>query len=1016
MGGARREGRPWSGAKGPVPEINAVAELLHQYMDDAGLSVKDVHDKLGPENFPKGVDVPTQRQFYDLLDGKKLTLDVAHAIIDVCSGPDGDARVDAQRREEIGDLFRRASQEPRLSFRELVTTGEKMIALRTSLESLQTAYKESSAARETAEVVAVSMLGLLLQMQNAVSSLTRQRDQLRSQAERQPAWEAEVRSLQTQLDRALERERGTRALLDTAMEDKESADRTANAASLMIVEKEAEIERLRAAAEAAEEARPAEGDTTPALSDPVAFSVALNVNLTPDEASMAQADAAVLKAQVLLEQGRDAVAASQERIAEAGAAGTLVADPPVTEPSPPPFSGTTPPNALSWDDAALQAGSAGGGQTEGHEDGGRHRRGTGGGTGRGPGRGSGQDSGDLAGGSSGAGDAVQGSPRLSRVDERALQRVKAADGIVLAVLILTLCTYTSVTVVLALPAVRHDLLSRLGATAPMITCNLLAAAVTGWWGHSAALRYGPRRVLLPGLLFLSAGSLIASWTPAYENSLDWTPQSVIDWPVVQLLTGCVLQGLGEGLCVAAAGYVLSGSRGFAWPESRCMWAVAAGSAIAVAASGFVLSTWIWRIAFQVPGAAALLLLLTLPLVSGRGTSRAPRPDTWLMVLTATANAALVWIIETAAGASWPSALLVLAVGVLALCGCARRLKNRESVEGRDSALWVPAIWAWVGGAVQCTAWLYSALALQQVFRHGPWTAAALLLLAVPPVALVVFPRALPTRLRAPSRIIGLLATAGGLLWLANGLSDPAAFPIPALMGALALVGAGTAVLRCPPTGLSPGRQRTFDAHTKYSGALTTVLSTTLITHAYAVGSRTGGTEAHQADAYATVLTAGAAAALAAAIAGALPLVRRHLTTTAGASSAPGERTRPTTAADASAVTAYVLLFCLAPALTVAAALIAGAGNRVALFSQPGASTLALILYCLIGLCVLAAIAGAAIAVTIWPVKMLGGPNAPTYMSATTLIAIPVALTAGNFITYQPLVTAGTWIAGAAGLL
>ncbi|MFE2553632.1 hypothetical protein ACFXGI_34630 [Streptomyces sp. NPDC059355] len=1003
MGGARREGRPWSGAKGPVPEINAVAELLHQYMERAGLSLKEVHGRLTPVDFPQGVDVPTQRQFYDLLDGKKLTLEVACAVIDVCSGPDGDARIDAQRRDEVGELFRRAAQEPRPSFRDLVTAGEKMLSLRSSLESLQTAYEESSAARETAQVVAVSMLGLLLQMQNAVSSLTRERDRLRARAGQQPGLNPEVQRIQDRLDRAQEREKETQALLDAALKDKESADRTANEASLLIAEKEAEIKRLKAAAKAAEEALPAEGDTTPALSDPVAFSVALNVNLTPDEASMAQADAAVLKAQVLLEQGREAVTASQERIAEASAVSTLVVDSPVTDPPSPPFSGTTPPSALKWSDGAFRSDSTGSGQTVHHE--GVWRQ-----------MGTGEDPDDPAQGPVGARIAAQESPRLSRVDERALQRSKAADGVVLAVLILTLCTYTSVTVVLALPAVRHDLLARLGATAPMITCNLLAAAVTGWWGRSAALRYGPRRVLLPGLLFLSVGSLMASWAPAFENSLDWTPQSIVDWSVVQLLTGCVLQGLGEGLCVAAAGYILSGSRGFPWAESRTMWAVVAGSAIAIAASGFILSTWIWRIAFQVPAAMALVLLLTLPLVSGRGVPRAPRPDTWLLVLTVAANVALVWGIEIAATAFWLSTLLVLAVGLLLLFGCARRLKNRESVESRDSVFWVPMIWAWVGGAVQCTAWLYCALAVQQVFHYEAWTAAALLLIAAPAVALIAFPRALPARLRAPSRLIGFLATAGGLLWLSSGLSNPDAFPVPALVGALTLAGAGTAVVRCPPPGLTPGQRHTFDAHTKYSGALATALSTTLITHAYAVGSRTGGAEAHQAGAYTTVLTACAAVAIAAALAGAVPLDRWRRTIAAGPPSGSGEGTPPRYKAGILARTTYMVLLFLAPTLTSTAALIAGAGNRAALFSRPGPGALALILYCLIGLCVLAVIAGAAIAITIWPVTVLGGPNAPGYMSATTLIAIPVALTAGNFIPYQPLVTAGTWIAATTGLV
>ncbi|MYT23295.1 hypothetical protein GTW69_23915, partial [Streptomyces sp. SID7760] len=358
MGGARREGRPWSGAKGPVPEINAVAELLHQYMEEAGLSLKDVHDKLTPESFPHGVDVPTQRQFYDLLDGKKLTLDVACAVIDICSGPDGDADVDSARRDEVAELFRQASREPRSSFRDLVTASEKVLSLRASLESLQQAYEESSAARDTAQVVVVWVLGLLLQTQNAVSSLTRQRDQLRAEAEKQPVLGAEVQRLQHRLDQAQQRERDTQELLDTALKDKASADRTANEAAVLIARQEAEIKRLKAAAEAAREALPTEEDMPLSVSEPVAFSVELNVNQASDEAGMAQADAMSLKARVLLEQGRQAVAASQERIAEAGTAGTLVVDPPVTEPPSPPLYGTTEGEAVNRDNSPFQPGPA----------------------------------------------------------------------------------------------------------------------------------------------------------------------------------------------------------------------------------------------------------------------------------------------------------------------------------------------------------------------------------------------------------------------------------------------------------------------------------------------------------------------------------------------------------------------------------------------------------------------------------------------------------------------------------
>lgn len=86
----RRAGRSWTGPKGPVVEINAVAELLHEYADTAGLSIKAVHEALTPEMLPAGTRVPDLRRMYDLMDGRDLSRAIAHAVIDVCSGLDGD--------------------------------------------------------------------------------------------------------------------------------------------------------------------------------------------------------------------------------------------------------------------------------------------------------------------------------------------------------------------------------------------------------------------------------------------------------------------------------------------------------------------------------------------------------------------------------------------------------------------------------------------------------------------------------------------------------------------------------------------------------------------------------------------------------------------------------------------------------------------------------------------------------------------------------------------------------------
>ncbi|MFI7358047.1 MFS transporter [Streptomyces avidinii] len=355
--------------------------------------------------------------------------------------------------------------------------------------------------------------------------------------------------------------------------------------------------------------------------------------------------------------------------------------------------------------------------------------------------------------------------RHSRVEARTEARVPSTAWIVVAVVVLALCAYTAVTVVIAVPAVGDDMTSALGPAASMVTCNLLAAAFARWSGRRGVRRYGHRIILLAGLLLLAVGALVASASPAYDM---WAPRAgdrPVDRSAVQLLTGCALQGFGEGLCAAVAGAVLAARFRYPGPGKGTTWAVAAGSAIAVTASGLVLSTWVWRIAFQVPAVIAVLLLLALPFLPAF-TSMPLRDDLAaadfsVLALMAGAHTAFVCAVARTPADGWwsPSVVALTALALALLAKASRRLHRTEAVQPLHWIRGGPLIWAWASGAVQYTAWLYCTLALQQVFGHEAWTAAALLLLAVPVAALVVFPGSFSTRLRAPVRTIGFLATA-----------------------------------------------------------------------------------------------------------------------------------------------------------------------------------------------------------------------------------------------------------------
>ncbi|MGW9454190.1 MFS transporter [Streptomyces sp. NPDC055632] len=236
-------------------EINEVATLLRQWLDKAGMNVKALHAELTEDHFPpaEGTDrkasrVPAQGRLYDHLSGRILTLDMARAVIDVTTD---DAAMEQARLAQVADLFKKIEQDPTPAivpgavYGELQKARKGLARAQSEIDTLRRAQRLSDQASLEAQAIATRMYIQLNEMRNRIETLTRERDQLKSQLASQPAHQVELNALQTRLERAQNNEQATAETLKRAEEDGREARRVADEATRLLLEKEQEIIRLR---------------------------------------------------------------------------------------------------------------------------------------------------------------------------------------------------------------------------------------------------------------------------------------------------------------------------------------------------------------------------------------------------------------------------------------------------------------------------------------------------------------------------------------------------------------------------------------------------------------------------------------------------------------------------------------------------------------------------------------------------------------------------------------------------
>ncbi|MDA5283695.1 DUF3710 domain-containing protein [Streptomyces sp. Isolate_45] len=344
-------------------EINKVASLLHGYMSEAGKTISSVHAALTVDMLPAGVEVPSQRKMYALMEGNGLSQAIAHAVIDICSGLDGDAAVDDARRAEVDALFERARVNPTPvradssthrdladAQQALIRTQQTLIQAQQDLESANDALRASTAATLQAQLIVVGLEKIRDEQDIVIERLTGERDELRARLDSLPTHRPQLELLEQRMLRMRDSEEKIRSTLRQAEHDRDQAHAVAREARRVSEELRREVLALRASAPDTDPAAPG---TAIALPDPA---------IGGFDAGIAFAEAALHQAERLLARGREAVEEAGRTIGYVPDSELDIIDGEVlsevihpADASEHGFSGTTPENPSTSDNESRQS-------------------------------------------------------------------------------------------------------------------------------------------------------------------------------------------------------------------------------------------------------------------------------------------------------------------------------------------------------------------------------------------------------------------------------------------------------------------------------------------------------------------------------------------------------------------------------------------------------------------------------------------------------------------------------------
>ncbi|MGY4928560.1 TerD family protein [Streptomyces sp. 900105755] len=241
-----RRTRPWGQLKGTSAEDNAVAKLLRQWLDQAGMRVDDVHGNLTPEHFADG-RVPGRSTVADRLAGLGLRQDFVEAMADICS-PNAIVRSrllaqvdDARRRTRAAADGDKGVVGAASADAQLVMVQQRSIEVSDKLLRALERAAQLERERNDANQMVLVLLAMVDKLHRDIATLARERDRLRTSR----SVEEELEQVHGRLSRSEQQRATAEAELERARAERHKADQLAEEAAQQVRRLTDELERLR---------------------------------------------------------------------------------------------------------------------------------------------------------------------------------------------------------------------------------------------------------------------------------------------------------------------------------------------------------------------------------------------------------------------------------------------------------------------------------------------------------------------------------------------------------------------------------------------------------------------------------------------------------------------------------------------------------------------------------------------------------------------------------------------------
>ncbi|GHH88461.1 hypothetical protein GCM10017771_33880 [Streptomyces capitiformicae] len=308
--------------KGPSDEANALAVLLREWLDGAGLRLDDLMGKLTPDHF-ENATVPARSTVSDRLAGVNLRWDFVEAVADVCFSDQAECKrrtgaarplFDAAERAKRSGSALRAGQQPRPKAAtpsravgspavaaELIHVQRQSLAMSDQLLRALQRTAELEKARNDANQMVLILLALVDKLQRDIATLTASQ---RSRAAARTAGRDVLDEVHEKLRHSETQRTQAEAELARARAEREKADRLAEQSAEQVRRLTEELARLRSV-----HADPTAGPEVPEADLPAVSP--MTPGTVPDDI-----DIALMKASRILDNGAERLEQLAEELEE----------------------------------------------------------------------------------------------------------------------------------------------------------------------------------------------------------------------------------------------------------------------------------------------------------------------------------------------------------------------------------------------------------------------------------------------------------------------------------------------------------------------------------------------------------------------------------------------------------------------------------------------------------------------------------------------------------------------------